>query len=336
MFSSSGKYKTWLITSLTLLITLTIAIILSLSIGEFNVSFLDAIKALFSNKIETPEVMLIKLVRFPRIILAIAVGGSLSLAGMILQGIYRNPLVEPFTLGISGGASLGVAAAIVFGLQTTIGAFALPAFGFAGAFLTILLVYILSSKNGKINIQTMLLIGVMVSFVASSALMFLMAITTTENLQGIIFWTMGSLNESNTKIIWTIFVISIVILTITYLFAKPLNALRLGEDKAKQLGINTDNTVKILFVITSILTGICVSVVGVIGFVGLIIPHILRSVLGNDYRILLINSFLLGGIFIVCSDIIARTIISPNELPIGVITGIIGGISFIFIMSKKK
>ena len=279
--------------------------------------------------------MLISQIRMPRIILGVAVGGALSLAGVILQGIYRNPLVEPFTLGISGGASLGVALTIVFGLHLSFGSYMLPLSGFLGALLIIFLVYTISSRNGSINIQHMLLTGVMVSFVASSAMMFLMAISSTENLHGIVFWIMGSLDEPNTSLVWMTFIVTIFVLLISYLFVQPLNALRLGEEKALHLGINTNVAIKILFILASLLAGISVSVAGVIGFVGLIIPHLLRMLLGSDYRILLVSSFLLGGSFLVLSDVVARTIISPNELPIGVITGIIGGIVFILMMSGK-
>jgi iron complex transport system permease protein len=270
------------------------------------------------------------------VLLGIAVGGALSLSGVLLQGVYRNPLVEPYTLGISGGASLGVAFAIVFGLHQLIGSFVLPLAGFVGAFLIIFVVYIISTRSGRINIQTMLLTGVMVSFIASSSMMLLMAITSSENLHGIIFWIMGSLDESDMSLIYITLILSVCALAVSYLFVQPLNALRLGEEKAKHLGINTDLAIKLLFLLASLLAGVCVAVAGVIGFVGLIIPHLMRLLFGTDYRILLISSFLSGSIFIVISDVIARTIISPNELPIGVITGIAGGIAFLLMISRRS
>jgi iron complex transport system permease protein len=282
------------------------------------------------------EYTILSRIRLPRILLGIAVGGSLSLSGILLQGVYRNPLVEPYTLGISGGASLGVAFAIVFSLQQLIGSFVLPVSGFIGAFLIIFLVYTISSRKGRINIQSMLLTGVMVSFIASSAMMLLMAITSTENLHGIIFWIMGSLDEPDMSLIYFTLILSLVSLVLSYLFVQPLNALRLGEEKAKHLGINTDATIKLLFLLASLLAGVSVAVAGVIGFVGLIIPHLMRLLVGSDYRILLVSSFLSGSVFLVLSDVIARTIISPNELPIGVITGIAGGIVFLLMMSRSS
>jgi iron complex transport system permease protein len=212
----------------------------------------------------------------------------------------------------------------------------LPLAGFSGSVITIFLVYFLSIRKGAININRMLLIGVMISFIASSAMMFLMAISTTENLHSIIFWMMGSLEEPNSFLIKVVFWSSISGLVISYFFARPLNALRLGEEKARHLGINSTVTIRILFVVASLLTGICVAVAGIIGFVGLIIPHIIRIIIGPDYRVLLLSSFLGGSIFLMISDIIARTIISPNELPIGVITGLVGGIVFVFVLASAN
>jgi len=316
-----------------LFVLLIISIVISLSSGEVKIT-LAQLPEIFSNK-DSIEFTVLTKIRIPRLFLAISVGGALSLSGAILQGIYRNPLVEPYTLGISGGAALGVAIAIVFGFQAA--SFAvLPLFGFAGAIITLFLVYFLSLKKGALSINSMLLIGVMVSFVASSAMMFLMSISTPDNLQSIVFWVMGSLDESNNLLVRTAFYSSIAGLFLSYFFAQTLNALRLGEIKAKHLGINTKVTVKLLFVVASLLTGIAVSVAGVIGFVGLVIPHLIRLIIGNDYRILIGSSFLGGAIFLILSDTVARTIISPNELPIGVITGFVGGLVFIVVLSRSK
>lgn len=312
---------------------LLIALLLSLSFGEIRISIKE-IPSILANGEESIEYTIIKKLRLPRLILGIAVGGALSLAGVILQGIYRNPLVEPYTMGISGGAALGVAIAIVLGLNQIIGSFMLPILGFIGALLTVILVYTLSIRRGKIRIQTMLLIGVMVSFIASSIMMLLQSITDASSMHSIIFWTMGSLDETNKNLIQFCLWSSVASLVLTYIFVKPLNALRLGEEKARHLGINTETAIRVLFVISSLLTGICVSVAGVIGFVGLIIPHLMRVIVGSDFRILLISSFLGGGIFLILCDTIARTIIQPNELPIGVITGIIGGSVFVVVLSR--
>ena len=322
------KYIKWILFLAALIFLLAIAIIISLSSGEVKISWLH-LPEILANK-DSIEFTVLTKIRIPRLILAISVGGALSLSGAILQGIYRNPLVEPYTLGISGGAALGIAIAIVLGIQSS-GFYILPIFGFAGAIITLFVVYFLSVKKEGLSINSMLLIGVMVSFVASSAMMFLLSITTTDNLQNIIFWVMGSLDESNILLIKIAFWSSVSGLIITYLFAQPLNALRLGEAKA-----NTNLTVKLLFIVASVLTGFAVSVAGVIGFVGLVIPHLVRLIIGNDYRVLLGGSFLGGAVFLILSDTVARTIISPNELPIGVITGFAGGMVFIGVLSRTK
>jgi iron complex transport system permease protein len=329
----AARYIKWSILVLLFGMIVLISVVYSLSKGEMNIP-LAKIPAILMHGNGSIEYTVLKNIRLPRIYLGLSIGGALSLAGVILQGIYRNPLVEPYTLGISGGAALGVAFIIVTGLNLKFGSYVLPVSGFLGALATVFLVYFLSIRRGKMLIQNMVLIGVMISFIASSGMMFLMATTTNENLQGIVFWVMGSLDEANRSLISISVTISILGLLISYLFIQPLNALRLGEERARYLGINTDASIKILFIIASLLTGMCVSVAGVIGFVGLIIPQFIRMIVGTDFRILLISSFLAGAGFLVFCDTIARTIITPNELPIGVITGIIGGLVFIVILSR--
>lgn len=328
------RHTRWILFLTAQVILIFLAVVLSFSSGEWDISLGRIIDILQSKS--GIEYSILTRIRLPRIILAFSAGGALSLTGAILQGIYRNPLVEPFTLGISGGATFGVALVIVFGLHLTLGIAVLPLAGFAGALLTIFLVYTISMRKGGININRMLLIGVMISFMASSSTMLLMSLSSSENLHSIVFWTMGSLDEPNSFLIRLMLFSSLAGLLISYLFAIPLNALRLGETKARHMGINTADSIRILFIVASLLTGICVAVSGVIGFVGLLIPHIIRMIIGSDYRILLISSYLGGSIFLVLCDILARTIISPNELPIGVITGIIGGLVFIIVLSKSK
>lgn len=182
----------------------------------------------------------------------------------------------------------------------------------------------------------MLLIGVMISFISASLVMFLMSISSSEKISSIVFWTMGALNESNKGVVIGMVVLSILALMISLCFSTPLNALRIGESQARHLGIHTGQTIRILFVLTSLLTGSCIAVAGMIGFVGLTIPHITRLLVGTDYKILLASSFLNGSIFLILCDILARWIVSPNELPIGVITGILGGITFIIIVCGPK
>jgi iron complex transport system permease protein len=328
------NYLNWLLFTLATLLLLVVAAVFSLTVGEASIGIGDLLPVLRSG--EGMEYFILTQIRLPRVILAIAVGGSLSLSGAILQGIFRNPLVEPYTLGISGGAAFGVALTIVMGLHLSIGMTMLPIAGFTGALATVVLVSLLGFLRGGTDINKMLLIGVMISFVASSSMMFLMSVTTTENMHGIIFWIMGSLDEPNRALIRVTLFISLAGLAISYIFARSLNALRLGESKASTLGINSKAAIRILFILASLLTGISVSVAGVIGFAGLVIPHLVRILFGSDYRFLLMGSFLGGGLFLILSDVIARTIISPNELPIGVITGMAGGILFIIVLTQLR
>ncbi|MDR0421545.1 MAG: iron ABC transporter permease [Proteiniphilum sp.] len=327
------KELRWSLSLLLLLTGLAAASALSLGTGEVPVRMGDLPRILADR--ECPEYGILAYIRIPRTLLGLATGGSLGLAGAILQGIYRNPLVEPYTLGISGGASLGVTFAITTGLHL-VNILFLPLAGFAGAFATIFLVYALSLGRGGVSVNRMLLIGVMISFISSSLMMFFMSVTSAENIHGIVFWIMGSLNESNGAMIAAMIVLSLTGLGAAYLFATPLNALRLGEERAAHLGFDTNGVIRILFIITSLLTGACIAVAGVIGFVGLVIPHITRLWTGSDYRILLAASFLSGSIFLILCDVAARCVISPNELPVGVITGVAGGVTFILLLSEVR
>jgi iron complex transport system permease protein len=306
--------------------------IFSLSVGSVNIPF----KEIISFTLGPKESIILLDIRLPRIILGFAVGSSLSIAGVILQGMFRNPLVEPYTLGISGGAALGVCLNIVFRAYESLGTLSLPLFGFIGAILVILLVYFLSMKKRILRIQGLLLTGVMISFISSSLIMLIMALSRKEDIHGIIFWIMGSLEEPHWFLVKTVLCISILGIIGAYFFSCDLNALLLGEEEALHLGINIERTKKLLFILSSLLTGCSVAVAGIIGFVGLVVPHFMRMFVGGDHRILLITSALTGSIFLILCDTLARTIITPLELPVGVVTGIIGGVVFIYFLSKKQ
>lgn len=307
----------------------------SLSVGPAGIPVKKIIPLILEGR-GTTEHTIIFDIRLPRIILAFAIGGALSLAGVILQGMFRNPLVEPYTLGISGGAAIGVCLNIVLRMHQSMGILTLPLFGFLGAVMVILLVYSLSMRRGILKMQGLLLTGVMISFISSSLIMLIMSISRAEDLHGIVFWIMGSLEEPNWLLIKLTFFISILGLAGSYLFCLDLNALSLGEEEALHLGINIERTKRLLFIIASLLTGFSVSVAGIIGFVGLIVPHFVRMFIGADHRVLLVGSFLCGAGFLIFCDTLARTVIAPMELPVGVITGILGGSFFVYALTKKK
>ncbi|HNQ63566.1 MAG TPA: iron ABC transporter permease [Syntrophorhabdaceae bacterium] len=308
---------------------------LSLCIGSAGIPITKIISILLDGR-GTSEYSILVDIRLPRIILGFAIGGALSLAGVILQGMFRNPLVEPYTLGISGGAALGTSICIILKLNRLIPDIAMPLSGFIGALLVILLVYFINTRRGIFMIQGLLLTGVMISFISSSLVILILAISRTEDLHGIIFWIMGSLEEPNWVLIWVATTASLACLAFSYLFCLDMNALSLGEEEAIHLGVDVEKKKKLLFLIASILTGISVSVTGLIGFVGLIVPHFMRMFVGFDHRILLLSSFLAGAGFLIFCDMLARIVIAPIELPVGVITGIIGGSIFIYALNKRS
>lgn len=326
------RWVIWIVVLSSLLLGISL---LSLCVGSVNISLKKILGVLLEGR-GTTEYSILFDIRLPRIILGFAIGGALSIAGVILQGMFRNPLVEPYTLGISGGAALGVSLNIVLRLNHILGLFSLPLFGFLGASLVIFLVYFLSTRRGVLKIQGLLLTGVMISFIASSLIMLIMAVSRVEDLHGIIFWIMGSLEEPNWFLIKLAVLVSILGLIVSYQFCLTLNAFSLGEEEALHLGINTERTKRLLFILASILTGCSVSIAGIIGFVGLVVPHFVRMLVGGDHRILLVSSFLCGAGFLIFCDTLARTIISPLELPVGVITGILGGSLFVYALSKKQ
>jgi len=329
-----NKFIKLMIWALILIILLIIVSAVSLSLGSSEISLKDIFFALKNhNSIEYD--ILIK-TRLPRILLGLAIGGSLSICGAILQAIFRNPLVEPYTLGISGGAGLGVSIAVFFKINLLFSGLTLTLSGFIGAFFICMILFIIKMRVGFKNINQILLTGVMLSFISSSMILFILAVSNSMDLQAIIYWMMGSLDEPDTNIIYVCLISSIVILIVSFIFTRHLNALQLGEEEALNLGINTEAVKKILFILTSIITGLSVSIAGIIGFVGLIVPHFVRLLISKDYRLILILSFLSGAIFLIICDTIARTIISPIELPVGVITGILGGLLFINTLMKRQ
>ncbi|MFH1414569.1 MAG: iron ABC transporter permease [Elusimicrobiota bacterium] len=328
------KHLSWLVWICVLAGILFGIAVVSLSIGSVSIPFKKALELLLrpDNSI---EYSILVDIRLPRILLGLAIGGALSVAGVLLQGMFRNPLVEPYTLGISGGAALGVSLNIVFGLNRFMGDMSLSVFGLAGALLVVFLVYSFSMKRGVLEIQGILLTGVMISFMSSALIMLIMAVSHTDDLHGIVFWVMGSLAEPDWIFIKLALIVSLVGLLAAYFFCFDLNGLSLGEEEARHIGINVERTKKYLFFIASLLTGMSVSVAGIIGFIGLVVPHFVRMFIGSDHRILLIGSYLAGALFLIFCDTLARTIVAPMELPVGVITGILGGALFIYALSKR-
>ncbi|MFD2638015.1 FecCD family ABC transporter permease [Piscibacillus salipiscarius] len=275
-------------------------------------------------------------IRLPRVLLGAAVGAALALAGAIYQGVLRNPLADPFILGVSSGASFGAALVIVFGLQTLwLGQFTLPAVAFLFGFVSLLVVYFLSRVNQKVRLETIILAGVVVQSFVGACLSLVLALSN-EQLQTIVFWMMGSLALTDWSYNQIIFPIILVVSVVSLFFIKELNMLGLGEEAAHHSGVSVQRTRFLLLILASIVTGAAVSVSGAIGFVGLVVPHIIRLMFGADYRVILPLSIIGGAIFLVGADAVARTILAPRELPLGVITAFLGAPFFGYLLRRAK
>ena len=270
-------------------------------------------------------------IRFPRVVLGLLVGAGLAACGTVFQGLLRNPLAEPYTLGISGGAALGVTLGVVMAVSH----FYLPILAIAGAMVSIFVVYSIASKKQFSN-PALILGGVILSFLFSSLVYLIFSLSKAEAVHGIILWLIGDLSSTDTETIKLIPFFIIPGIALLLVFSRDLNILTLGEEKALHLGVNSRQVRKILFVIASLITGACVAVSGIIGFVGLMVPHFMRRFIGVDHRFLLPASCIAGAAFLILCDALARIIIHPLELPVGVITGIFGGMFFLGFLLRSK
>lgn len=279
--------------------------------------------------------LILRKIRIPRTIIAFLVGGSLGVCGVTLQSILRNPLAEPYTLGIAGGASFGIALSTIMGLQQVLGAFANPLLGFGGAMLSVAIVFALSKKR-SFDPNSMILFGIVVSLVFSSFVFFLFSLLDPDKMQTTLMWLMGDLSNLDIAFIPAYIPMFLIPTSILFFFGKELDILSLGREKAQYLGVNPPRFYKGLFLIASLLAGLCVSASGIIGFVGLIVPHILRSLLGAGHTILLVASYIGGAFFLILSDVFSRYLLYPVELPVGVVTGILGGFILLFLLVRRQ
>ena len=281
------------------------------------------------------EVILFQ-IRMPRVLLAGLVGASLAISGTALQGLFRNPMASPFVLGISGGASLGAVCAFVWKIEFSFwGLSSVPLMAFAGALGTTVLVYHFARVKNHVPIATLLLCGIAVGAFLS-ALVSLTLVFGEKDVGHIVFWLMGGLSRADWNRIGHVIPYFLLGMTGTVVYARDLNAMLLGEDASKQLGINVERVKLYLLCATSLLTAAAVSVSGVIGFVGLIVPHIVRLLIGPDHRQLVPIAALTGAIFLTAMDTIARTVLPSTEIPVGAITALFGGPFFIFLLRRGR
>ncbi|MDQ6421597.1 iron ABC transporter permease [Paenibacillus sp. LHD-117] len=326
------------------MLLLAVSITASLSIGSAGLSLSDVWGILLhqlpwfggdGDGSWTPgEVAIVTQVRLSRVLLAVLVGACLALAGTGFQGVLRNPLADPYTLGVASGSSVGAAFLILFGLQLAIGIWTIPIVAFLTGIVTLLGVIALSRSRGVMHIQTLILSGVIIqSFLG--AFVSLMVSMSEGVINQILFWIMGSLALRGWEHVTMLLPFLSIGLFVMLAYSQTLNLFVLGERHAAHLGVRVERTKMIVLIASTLLTAAAVSVSGVIGFVGLVVPHMIRLIVGPDYRFIAPLSAIGGGIFLLWADTIARTLLSPKELPLGVVTALIGAPFFAYLLHRR-
>ncbi|TAL08994.1 MAG: iron ABC transporter permease [Nitrospirae bacterium] len=343
--SSSLTLSRWITTMLVLFTATALVMVACLRFGVEHIGFEEAGRMLFraifdwrtGSQPDGHRGVILLQIRLPRVLLGLLVGGSLAVVGAALQALLRNPLADPYVLGISSGAALGAALAILLGIGTTVLAIsALPLFAFVGGLIALAVVYRIAATHGCFPVHILLLAGVILNAIFSALIMFITSIMDPNRSFGTMAWLMGTLTAPTypAMAILTIYLAAGGLILVWQ--SRALNLLALGEESASSMGVEVDKVKKIVFFTAALLTGAVVSVSGMIGFVGLIIPHAVRMVIGADHRLLLPAAALAGGTFLIAADTVARTIMAPGEIPVGVVTALAGGPFFIALLMKRK
>ncbi len=310
--------------------------------GALPIDVKDVVLSLLGQQEDFQTALVINEIRLPRLLLGIVVGAGLAIGGAAMQGLFRNPLADPGLVGVSSGAALAAIIVIVLGgnylSQWVVfwGYFALPLAAFAGGGLVTWLIYQIATKDGRTDVGLMLLTGIAINAIAGAVTGLLVYFATDEELRTLTFWSMGSIASASWKdiVISTIpILIAVILLPI---FARSLNAFLMGESVSEHMGFNVKQMKFMVVTLTALAVGAAVSVSGVIGFVGLVAPHLVRLLLGPDHRWVLPGSAILGAILVVFSDMLARTVLSPAELPIGIIMSAIGGPFFLWLLIQRR
>jgi iron complex transport system permease protein len=320
--------------SLISLVVLLIAFFLGLSMGPTQGGIRSIFSALFSTA-ESDSVLysIVWRIRFPRVLLATVVGATLSLGGLVFQALLRNPLAEPFILGISGGSAIGAIVGILLGLSRFPG---ICITAFLGSLGTLALILVMSTGKSILRKDALLLSGVMVNAFCSAIIMFLVSITQDARLHNIIFWLMGDLSAADLPQVVVLGAILIPCFILVFLFSHTMNLLMMGKDMALTMGVNIKAVTMTLLIVTSFMVSATVSFSGLVGFVGLVIPHLLRLILGPDHRFMVPACLFGGAAYLVLCDLLARTLPQQGEMPAGVITALIGAPLFIFLLKKSR
>ena len=315
-------------------VALVLVFLLSIRLGSVDLTTVEVFMAIRGEGDLNVRRIIVDL-RAPRAVMAILVGGGLSLAGAVFQALLRNPLAEPYILGISGGAATGAVLALALGLTASL-SWALPAAAFAGALLAIVLVLrVASTADGGVDVRVLLLAGVVVGAFFTACMSFVLSISDARTVRSTVLWMMGSLAGSDWRTVLMVTLYTLPAVLVLVGLARPLNLLVIGEETAGYLGANVERVKRVAYVLASLLTAAGVAATGVIGFVGLIVPHGVRLLVGADYRVLLPLSFLAGALFLTLADVVARTVLSPAEVPIGVITAFVGVPLFLLLLRRS-
>jgi len=339
--------KKWKLIHIGLILGLFLTVIIATTLGTVNIGFMESVRMVIHNiplmdryidvsHIPKNHLVILQDIRLPRILLSVLVGIILSVSGVTFQGMLKNPMADPFIIGISSGAALGATIGIVLKIQGGLfGINSISVLAFLGALITTFLVYSLAKIKTKVPVTTLLLAGIAVGQFFTAIISLLMVLSSRD-MNRIIFWTLGSFSTKSWDQVKMILIPAILGWGVIRFYAKDLNAMLLGEESAQHLGIEVERTKKILLVLNALLVALAVSVSGIIGFVGLIIPHVTRLILGPDHRILIPAAGLIGGIFMLLADTIARLLIVPMEIPVGIVTALFGGPFFIYLLRQKK
>ncbi|MCB1137174.1 MAG: iron ABC transporter permease [Leptospiraceae bacterium] len=322
------------------ILTLISVAVFSMSSGAFSIP-VNWIPSLLLGDVSEEQQMahqVLWAIRLPRILFGVFLGGALAFSGALMQGLFRNPIVDPGLIGISSGAALMAAISIVLGHMIPLlqGNAALSISAFIGGVGTCLLVYVISTRSGRTNIVTLLLSGVAIMALAEAIIGFMIFLADDDQLRDLTFWRMGSLSGATwEKLPYVLPVLALPLLSFPFL-GKGLNALSLGEREAGHLGLSVERFKRLLVVLAGLCVGAGVAVAGIVVFVGLVVPHLVRLLSGPDHRTLLPFSFLLGAIVLSVADLLARTVVAPAELPIGIITAFLGAPFFLYLIQRKK
>jgi iron complex transport system permease protein len=333
----ADKLASWTFLLVVLVVGLVLAMVVALCIGAIYISPAKVLDILLGkiNDPNDPDVAIVMNIRLPRVFLAAVIGAGLSIAGAAMQGVFRNPMASPSILGISAGAAFGASLAIVLGASFISGQFAIPAMAFVFCIGTMLLVYAISRSGGYVPVETLLLAGIAVGSLFSALVSFMQYIAG-DKLAGVVFWLLGGLGEASWPQLWIALPLIALGSLVIMFYAREMNAMTIGEDHATSLGVDTQRVMLIIIVATSIVVAAAVSFCGIIAFVGLIVPHIIRILIGPDHRILLPASILAGAAFLVITDTVARVIMSPAELPVGILTALLGAPFFLYLLKRRK